>query len=123
MPTPPARISSALLCGVLLASGCNSTSESKDSPTPGRPNAQLTPSESGTAGALIAIDSDNVAQAGYDADTQVMTVMFDQGRLYEYYEVPPELWDAFIAAQPDPWSLVGYPQLVQGGYAYREITQ
>ena len=78
--------------------------------------------DTGTGGALIPIDSDNVSMAGYNAQTRIMTVMFHQGRIYEYYNIPPTLWEAFVAAQPDPWSLVGYPQLVQGGYAYQEIT-
>lgn len=76
----------------------------------------------GTGGQLIPIDSDNVAQAGYSAATGTMTVQFDQGRLYEYYGVPLDLWERFVAAQPDPWSIVGYPELVQGGYAYQEVT-
>ncbi len=77
----------------------------------------------GTRDGLIPIDSDNVAMAGYNDSTRVMTVHFHSARLYEYYDVPPQLWESFVAAQPDPWSLVGYPQLVQGGYAYREITR
>ena len=77
----------------------------------------------GTGGVLIPIQSDNVAVAGYDAATEVMTVMFDNGRVYEYTGVPAGLWEAFVAAQPHPWSRVGKPQLVDGGYPYREITQ
>lgn len=61
--------------------------------------------------------------AGYNDSSRVMTVLFDSARLYEYCDVPPALWEAFVAAQPDPWSLVGYPQLVQGGYGYQEITR
>ena len=76
----------------------------------------------GTAGELIAIDSNNVLMAGYSQSTRVMTVLFRSGGLYEYYDVPPELWQAFVDAQPDPWSLVGYPQLVQQNYAYRKIS-
>lgn len=76
----------------------------------------------GTGGKLIPIDSDNLTRAGYDAATGTMTVQFDQGRLYEYYGVPLDLWERFVAAQPDPWSNVGYPELVQGGYPYQEVT-
>ena len=50
-----------------------------------------------------------------------MTVQFDNGALYEYYGVPLELWTSFIAAQPHPWSAVGYPRLVQGGIPYKRI--
>lgn len=75
----------------------------------------------GTGGELIPIQSSNVQAAGYDADTGVMTVLFDSGGLYEYYDVPAGLWAAFVAAQPHPWSAVGDPQLVKGGVAYKRI--
>jgi hypothetical protein len=75
----------------------------------------------GTNGQLISIQSDNVQAAGYDEVSMVMTVQFDNGALYEYYGVQAELWTSFVAAQPDPWSQVGYPQLVQGGIPYKRI--
>lgn len=103
-------------------SACASSSiESETDSAPPAANQQADITQQGTGGALIAIDSDNVELAGYDLETRVMTVLFDSARAYEYYDVPPELWRAFVAAQPDPWSLVGYPELVKGGYAYREI--
>jgi len=77
--------------------------------------------EVGTNGELISIQSDNVSAAGYDETSMVMTVKFDNGALYEYYGVPAELWTAFIAAQPHPWSQIGYPRLVQGGIPYKRI--
>jgi len=62
----------------------------------------------GTNGQLISIQSDNVRAAGYDEASMVMTVQFDNGALYEYYGVPTDLWTSFVAAQPHPWSQVGY---------------
>lgn len=75
----------------------------------------------GTNGQLIAIQSDNVRAAGYDEVSMVMTVQFDNGALYEYYGVSADLWISFVAAQPHPWSQVGYPRLVQGGIPYKRI--
>jgi hypothetical protein len=75
----------------------------------------------GTGGQLIPIQSDDVQSAGYDAATQTMTVQFDSGGLYEYYSVPTSLWEDFVAAQPHPWSTVGYPRLVKGGVAYKRL--
>lgn len=77
--------------------------------------------EVGTGGQLIPIQSDNVAQAGYDAATGTMTVLFDSGGLYEYYDVPAVLWEIFVAAQPHSWSAVGDPHLVKDGYRYARI--
>lgn len=75
----------------------------------------------GTSGQLISIQSDNVRAAGYDASSMIMTVQFKNGYAYEYYGIPLEVWTSFIAAQPNPWSLVGYPQLVQAGVPYKRI--
>jgi hypothetical protein len=75
----------------------------------------------GTDGQLIYIQSDNVSAAGYDETSMVMTVRFDNGALYEYYGVPADLWTAFLAAQPNPWSQVGYPRLVNGGVPFQRI--
>jgi len=75
----------------------------------------------GTSGQLISIQSDNVRAAGYDDASMVMTVQFDNGAIYEYYGVPTELWTSFVAAQPHPWSQVGYPRLVQGGIPYKRV--
>lgn len=72
-------------------------------------------------GHLISIQSDNVLAAGYDENSMIMTVQFLNGYTYEYYNVPAQIWSSFIAAQPHPWSAVGYPQLVKGGFQYRRI--
>lgn len=75
----------------------------------------------GTDGQLISIQSENVKAAGYDEASRVMSVQFDNGAIYEYYGVPPDLWTSFVSAQPHPWSQVGYPQLVQGGIPYKRL--
>jgi len=85
------------------------------------PTVEQTTTKVGTKGQLISIQSDNVRAAGYDETSMVMTVQFDNGALYEYYEVPADLWTAFVAAQPHPWSQVGYPRLVQGDIPYKRI--
>jgi len=77
--------------------------------------------KNGTNGHLVPIQSDNVNSAGYDETTLVMTVQFRNGAIYEYYGVQAELWTSFVAAQPHPWSQVGYPRLVQGGIPYKRI--
>ena len=109
-----------IFLSIILLTGCsvetsNSTSDSV--------LVNTTPTQEivGTSEKLIAIESDNVSAAGYDATSMVMTVKFNNGALYEYYGVPVNLWNAFIAAQPHPWSQVGYPQLVQNGVPYKRI--
>jgi hypothetical protein len=89
--------------------------------TPPEVETNQTTESVGTGGQLISIQSDNVRAAGYDSTTMTMTVRFKNGYTYEYYGVPGEVWKSFIAAQPDPWSLVGYPRLVQSGVPYKRI--
>jgi hypothetical protein len=83
-------------------------------------NSQLS-SSVGTNGQLISIQSDNVMAAGYDDKSSVMTVQFKNGAIYEYYGVSAAVWQAFVAAQPHPWSQVGYSELVQSGISYKRI--
>jgi hypothetical protein len=103
---------------LLALSACSSSSSTSgtDLDTESTLTAQV-----GTNGELISIQSDNVSAAGYDDASSVMTVRFKNGALYEYYGVPGELWTSFVAAQPHPWSQVGYPRLVQGGIPYKRI--
>jgi hypothetical protein len=101
---------------ILVLSGCSQTEATNQDEI-----QQNTTSQIGTRGQLIFIQSDNVQAAGYDAASMVMTVQFDNGALYEYYGVPTDLWTSFVAAQPHPWSQVGYPRLVRGGIAYKRV--
>jgi hypothetical protein len=102
-----------LSLGVLA--GCGQATESSFS---GLPEKQIVV---GTGGQLISIQSDNVRAAGYDSDLMIMTVQFNNGHIYEYYGIPGELWNSFVSAQPNPWSLVGYPRLVQAAVPYKRI--
>ena len=109
------RIVFVLLLMSALLTGCSATSENLSAP-------QIEAQEVvGTNGQLIIIQSDNVQAAGYDANSMTMTVQFKNGYTYEYYGIPAELWNSFIAAQPNPWSQVGYPRLVQAGVPYKRI--
>ena len=103
---------------VLGLTGCGSEGNESNSASSGEGTAVQ---KVGTGGQLISIQSDNVRAAGYDEASKVMTVQFDSGALYAYYEVPADLWTAFLTAQPHPWSQVGYPRLVQGGIPYKRI--
>jgi hypothetical protein len=109
------RVLVLLLLAALLT-GCSDVTEVSSSP---QIEAQTVV---GTNGQLISIQSDNVQAAGYDANSMTMTVQFKNGYIYEYYGVPAELWESFVAAQPNPWSQVGNPRLVQAGVPYRRIN-
>ena len=103
---------------VLLVSSCGNLDVSSSNPDSAK---ETTVASIGTKGKLISIQSSNVSAAGYDEASMVMTVQFKSGALYEYYGVSPEVWVSFVAAQPDPWSQVGYPRLVEAGLPYRRV--
>jgi hypothetical protein len=114
----PTKLSSSfVLCLVLTGYSSVDNSNLQTDSVSEQPSATI-----GTNGELIYIQSDNVSAAGYDEVSMVMTVQFDRGAIYEYYGVPPELWTSFVAAQPHPWSQVGYPRLVQGAIPYKRIV-
>jgi len=108
-------LSACMLCSCGSLPTLNSGTASDETQKSQSPNAV------GTGGQLISIQSDNVRAAGYDEASMVMTVQFDNGALYEYYGVPSDLWTSFVGAQPNPWSQVGYPRLVQGGIPYKRV--
>jgi hypothetical protein len=114
------KIFTISLCAFALT-GCGSLPTLNGATSSSNTEQSQVTEQIGTNGQLISIQSDNVRAAGYDEASLVMTVQFDNGALYEYYDVPSDLWIAFVSAQPDPWSQVGYPRLVQGGIPYKRI--
>ena len=110
-----------LILVLCLATSC-STKQAYPTSTNSYDSTTLTKEVKGTNGTLIPIISSNVVAAGYDFQNQIMKVQFKSGALYEYYGVELELWESFLIAQPNPWSVVGYPRLVGEGYGYRRIS-
>lgn len=44
------------------------------------------------------VASTNVVSVGYDEGSQILEVEFDNGRVYQYYNVPKNIYDEFMAA-------------------------
>lgn len=44
------------------------------------------------------VDSSNVASIGYDAETQTLEVEFQNGSVYQYFDVPEHVFDGFMQA-------------------------
>ena len=115
------KLSFTLSLAALLFTSCGNLPELNGEMTAESSEQSQTVQETGTNGQLIPIQSDNVQAAGYDSRSMIMTVQFINGAVYEYYGVTADLWTSFVAAQPHPWSQVGYPRLVQGGIPYKRI--
>ena len=44
------------------------------------------------------VSSSNIVSVGYDAPSETLEVEFMSGSVYQYYNVPQSIYDAFIAA-------------------------
>jgi hypothetical protein len=117
--SPKVLTATTILISVLIVGLTACTDQNEDSDVTSTSESAF--QQIGTNGLLIPIESDNMRAAGYDEASMVMTVQFDNGALYEYFGVTGDLWTSFVAAQPHPWSQVGYPRLVQGGIPYKRI--
>lgn len=44
------------------------------------------------------VSSSNIISVGYDASSETLEIEFKSGSVYQYYNVPQSIYDAFIAA-------------------------
>ena len=44
------------------------------------------------------VASTNVASIGYDSQTQTLEIEFNNGNVYQYFDVPQALYDALMGA-------------------------
>ncbi|WP_022894223.1 KTSC domain-containing protein [Agromyces subbeticus] len=58
-------------------------------------------------GRLHPISSEALRAVSYDRERRVLTVQFESGSIYEYFDVAPELHAELLEAQPHPWQVVG----------------
>lgn len=67
---------------------------------------------------MIKVNSSTISEIGYDAASQVMTVKFKNGGVYEYLEVPKEIYD-FVASAESVGKALNAE--VKGVYEYRSL--
>lgn len=48
---------------------------------------------------LYPVESSMIAAAGYDADGQLLVVLFNSGQAYEYYQVPSKVYQELMSAE------------------------
>ena len=66
---------------------------------------------------LNPIVSSHLLAAGYDEKTRTLSVQFEGGAIYEYFDVPPNVYQEMLHAQPHPWTAVN--RELRAGYKYR----
>ena len=47
---------------------------------------------------MVSVNSSNIAAIGYDPDTAILTIQFNKGGVYEYYDVPSYEHDELMSA-------------------------
>ncbi len=48
---------------------------------------------------LYPVESSMIAAAGYDPERRYMLVLFNTGKAYEYYNLPPEEFEGLMSAE------------------------
>ncbi len=64
------------------------------------------------------VTSSNVAAFGYDRQTQTLEVEFNNGRIYQYFDVPEAVHEAFLASDTKGGFLASQ---IKGVYRYARL--
>jgi hypothetical protein len=48
---------------------------------------------------LQPVESNMISAVGYDPERQYLLVLFNTGKAYEYYDVPPDEYDGLMGAE------------------------
>jgi KTSC domain len=65
--------------------------------------------------ARVPLDSSSLASVGYEADASILEVEFTDGSLYQYVDVPAELFDEIVSSDSPGTT---FNETVQGRFAY-----
>ncbi len=47
---------------------------------------------------LTTVESSMIHAVGYDPEQQMLEVIFNNGRVYQYFEVPPKVYEELMAS-------------------------
>lgn len=66
----------------------------------------------------VPVTSSNIAEVGYDATTQTLEIMFNDGAIYQYFDVPQAVYEGMLAS-----GSVGkfFHAHVKGSYRYARL--
>ena len=67
----------------------------------------------------ISVESSHLASVGYDSVTSTLVIEFHNGRIYQYFAVPQEIYDGLMNAASKGSYL--HQNIKKGGYAYAEV--
>jgi hypothetical protein len=71
--------------------------------------------DSGAAVGRVVVDSTSVTSIGYAVETRILEVEFRSGAVYRYFDVPSEVFGAFLMAESKG---VYFNRAVKGRFGY-----
>jgi hypothetical protein len=66
----------------------------------------------------IQLASSNLSRARYDPDTSTLEIEFKDGRVYQYFDVPPQVFEGLLSAESHGGFLHSQ---IKGHYRYVRI--
>lgn len=66
------------------------------------------------------VESSMLRSAGYDAEHSVLELEFNSGRVYQYFDVPPEVFEELIAADSKGRYFL---DAIDDCYLYRQVQR
>ncbi len=64
------------------------------------------------------VSSSNLRSVGYDPASQTLEIEFQNGRIYQYFNVPQSVYDALMAAESHGRYFLAH---IRGVYPYRRV--
>jgi hypothetical protein len=64
------------------------------------------------------VDSSNLASVGYDANDQILEIEFNHGGVYQYFDVPEDVYDELMNADSHGQYLA---HNIKGAYRYSKV--
>ena len=65
----------------------------------------------------VPVSSSNIASVGYDDNTHTLEVEFHSGHVYQYFDVPKDVYDGLLTAG----SVGKYFNQIKGFYRYARV--
>lgn len=66
----------------------------------------------------VPVNSSNILEIGYDPSTQTLEILFKNGNIYQYFDVPQNVHDSLISASSMGQFL---SKEIKGNYRYARI--
>jgi hypothetical protein len=67
----------------------------------------------------VSFSSSNLASAGYDADCKILEIEFQNGSIYQYFDVPEKLYIGLVSAASHGRYFDAY--IKKSGFTFKQV--